>query len=143
MLIEQISVFIENKQGRLADVMNVLDKSGADIRAMTIGDTTDYGIMRIIVDDTEKAINALRADGCTAAVTKVIAFTIPDVSGALYKVVELLGDNGINVDYLYSAMGKTAGRADIIIRVEDNDAAIKVLTENGIQLIGSAELCRE
>lgn len=142
MLIDQISVFVENKQGRLADVMKVLHNSSIDIRAMTIADTTDFGIMRLIVDDTEKAIAALKSDGCTAAVTKVIAFTIPDVSGSLYKVMDIINDNGINIDYLYSVMGKTAGRADIVIRVEDNDQAIKVLTDNGIQLISGDELCR-
>lgn len=141
MLIDQISVFVENKTGRLAAVMKLLNKNGIDIRAMTIADTTDFGILRIIVNDSAKAISALKAEGCTATVTKVIAFTIPDVSGALYEVVDVLNDNKINVEYLYSVMGKNAGRADIVIRVEDNDEAIKVLKANNIQLITSDELC--
>ncbi len=143
MLIDQISVFIENKTGRLAEVMQVLNNGGVDIRAMTIADTADFGIMRIIADDTEKAITALKNDGFTAAVTKVIAFTIPDVSGSLYKVMDIINDNGINIDYLYSVMGKTAGRADIVIRVEDTEQAVKVLQDNNVQLITGAELCRD
>lgn len=143
MLIEQISVFIENKQGRLAEVMQVLNNSGVDIRAINIADTTDFGIMRIIADDTQKAINALKSDGFTAAVTKVIAFTISDVSGSLYNVMDIFNDNGINIDYLYSVMGKTSGRADIVVHVKDTDNAIKVLTKNGVQLISSAELRRD
>ena len=78
MYIDQISVFVENKKGRLAGIMEVLNKAGIDIRAMTIADTADFGILRMIVDDTDKAPEAPEADGCTAAVTKVIAFTIPD-----------------------------------------------------------------
>ena len=131
MYIDQISVFVENKKGRLAGIMEVLNKAGIDIRAMTIADTADFGILRMIVDDTDKALEALKADGCTAAVTKVIAFTIPDVSGALY-----------NVEYMYSVMGKVAGRADIVIRVEDVEKASKVLIDNGVTLIEKKDLCK-
>lgn len=141
MLIDQISVFVENKTGRLANIMEVLNKNGIDIRAMTIADTADFGILRLIVNDTDKAIEALHGDGCIAAVNKVIAFTIPDVSGALYNVMGKINECGINIEYMYSVMGKTAGRADIVIRVEDNEQAIKVLTENGVQLICGKDLC--
>ena len=142
MLIDQISVFVENKAGRLAAVMEILNKNGIDIRAMTVADTADFGILRIIVNDTEKAIAALQADGCTAAVTKVIAFTIPDVSGALYNVIGKINDCGINIEYLYSVMGKTSGRADIVIRTNDTEKAVKVLTDNGVELICGKDLCR-
>lgn len=142
MLIDQISVFVENKTGRLAELMEVLNKNNIDIRAMTIADTADFGILRLIVDDTEKALKALHDDCCTAAITKVIAFTIPDVSGALYNVMGKINECNINVEYMYSVMGKTEGRADIVIRVEDTETAIKVLTENGIQLICGKDLCR-
>ena len=96
----------------------------------------------MIVDDTDKALEALKADGCTAAVTKVIAFTIPDVSGALYSVMGKINDCGINVEYIYSVMGKVSGRADIVIRVEDAEKAVKVLTENGVTLICKSDLCK-
>lgn len=142
MLINQISIFVENKTGRLAAVMKVLNKNNIDIRAMTIADTTDFGILRIIVNDSEKALSVLKAENCTATVTKVIAFTIPDVSGALYEVMDILNDNDINVEYLYSVMGKNAGRADIVIRVEDNDRAIKILSDNKVNLISCNELCK-
>ena len=139
MYIDQISVFVENKKGRLAGIMEVLNKAGIDIRAMTIADTADFGILRMIVDDTDKA---LKADGCTAAVTKVIAFTIPDVSGALYNVMGKINACGINVEYMYSVMGKVAGRADIVIRVEDVEKASKVLIDNGVTLIEKKDLCK-
>ena len=132
MYIDQISVFVENKKGRLAGIMEVLNKAGIDIRAMTIADTAD----------TDKALEALKADGCTAAVTKVIAFTIPDVSGALYNVMGKINACGINVEYMYSVMGKVAGRADIVIRVEDVEKASKVLIDNGVTLIEKKDLCK-
>ena len=132
MYIDQISVFVENKKGRLAGIMEVLNKAGIDIRAMTIADTADFGILRMIVDDTDKALEALKADGCTAAVTKVIAFTIPDVSGALYNVMGKINACGI----------KVAGRADIVIRVEDVEKASKVLIDNGVTLIEKKDLCK-
>ncbi len=140
MLIDQISVFVENKTGRLAGIMEVLNHNGIDIRAMTIADTADFGILRLIVSDTEKAIKALQEDGCTTAVTKVIAFRIPDVSGALYKIMGKINECGIDVDYLYSVMGKKEGHADIVIRVQDTDSAIKVLSENGVELICRKDL---
>ena len=134
MYIDQISVFVENKKGRLAGIMEVLNKAGIDIRAMTIADTADFGILRMIVDDTDKALEALKDDGCTAAVTKVIAFTIPDVSGALYNVMGKINACGINVEYMYSVMG--------VIRVEDVEKASKVLIDNGVTLIEKKDLCK-
>ncbi len=142
MLIDQISVFVENKAGRLASLMEVLHNNGIDIRAMTIADTADFGILRLIVDDTQKAIDALKSDGCTAAVTKVIAFTVSDMPGSLYSVMKIINDNAINVEYLYSVMGRNEGRADIVIRVDDTDKAIKALTDGGVNLICKSDLCK-
>ena len=142
MLIDQISVFVENKPGRLAGIMEVLRQSGVDLRAITVADTADFGILRIIVNDTDKAIEALKNDGCTAAVTKVIAFRIPDVMGALYNVIEKITAADINIEYMYSVMGKMEGRADIIIRVQDIEKAMAILKENGVMLISGDELCK-
>lgn len=142
MLIDQISVFVENKPGRLAGIMEVLRESGVDLRAITVADTADFGILRIIVNDTGKAIEALKNDGCTAAVTKVIAFRIPDVMGALYNVIEKITAADINIEYMYSVMGKMEGRADIIIRVQDSEKAMAILKENGVMLISGDELCK-
>ncbi len=142
MLIDQISVFVENKPGRLAGIMEVLRQSGVDLRAITVADTADFGILRIIVNDTDKAIEALKNDGCTAAVTKVIAFRIPDVMGALYNVIEKITAADINIEYMYSVMGKMEGRADIIIRVQDSEKAMAILKENGVMLISGDELCK-
>lgn len=139
-MLEQISVFIENKAGRLAYVMDILHKNNIDIRALTIADTTDFGIVRIIVSETQKALDALKAEKCIANVTKVIGFTIPDFSGALYEVINTFDEHDINIDYSYSLMGKKEGQADIVIRVEEYDKALAVLREKGITLISVADI---
>lgn len=140
MLVEQISIFVENKTGRLANVMSVLNANDIDIRAMTIADTTDFGILRIIVSDTEKAIKVLKENDCTAAVTEVIGFSISDAPGALYKVMDTLHENDISVEYLYAVMGRMQGKADIIIRVRDNDAALAVLKNNDITILTQSDI---
>lgn len=139
-MLDQISVFVENKTGRLASIMEILNQNKIDIRALTIADTTDFGIVRIIVNGTEKALEALRASGCTATVTKVIGFTIPDYSGALYEVIDAFEEASINIEYCYSLMGKKAGQADIVVRVEDNEKAVKVLGEKNIKLISTEDI---
>lgn len=139
-MLEQISVFIENKAGRLAYVMDILHKNNIDIRALTIADTTDFGIVRIIVSETQKALDALKAEKCIANVTNVIGFTIPDFSGALYEVINTFDEHDINIDYSYSLMGKKEGQADIVIRVEEYDKALAVLREKGITLISVADI---
>lgn len=140
MFVEQISVFVENKTGRLAKVMSVLNANGIDIRAMTIADTTDFGILRIIVNDTQKAIKVLKENDCTATVTEVIAFSISDEPGALYKVMDILHDNEISVEYLYAVMGRMSGKADIVVRVRDNKLAMDVLKKNGITILSHSDI---
>ena len=134
-MLEQISVFIENKTGRLAFVMGILKENNIDIRAMTIADTTDFGIIRIVVKDAAAALAILKDNGCTATKTKVVGFTIPDYSGALFDVIAAFEDEGINVEYCYSLMCKREGQADIIVRVDNNDKAIKILTSKSIKLL--------
>ncbi len=139
-MLDQISVFVENKTGRLASIMEILNRNKIDIRALTIADTTDFGIVRIVVNGTEKALEALRSSGCTATVTKVIGFTIPDYSGALFEVINAFEEAGINIEYCYSLMGKKEGQADIVVRVENNDEAIKLLSSKNIKLISTEDI---
>lgn len=134
-MLKQISVFVENKPGRLATIMEVLNDAQIDLRALSIADTSDFGIVRIIAGDTDKALKALKDFGSTATVTEVIGFTISDHAGALFEVVKAFRDNEINLEYSYSLMGKRLGEADIVIRVENNEKAAKVLTDKGIKLI--------
>lgn len=139
-MLEQISVFIENKTGRLASVMEILKNNEIDIRALTIADTTDFGIIRIVVKDAAETLSILKAQGCTATVTKVIGFTIPDYSGALYDVIDAFEEAGINVEYCYSLMCKRPGQADIVVRVDNNEKAIDVLSAKKINLLSAEDI---
>lgn len=134
-MLEQISVFIENKKGRLASVMEILNNNKIDIRALTIADTTDFGIIRIVVKDAKTTLSILKENDCTATVTKVIGFTISDASGSLYEVIGAFEEAGINVEYCYSLMCKRVGEADIVVRVDDKDKAVEVLEKMNIKLL--------
>jgi len=134
-MLKQISIFVENKAGRLCAIMETLAAAKIDIRAMTIADTAEFGIVRLVVNDAEKTAAVLRNSSFTAKVTEVVAFTIPDQFGSLYDVVKLLGDNGINIEYSYSLMGKNQKQADIVIKVNDADKAVNILTNANISLI--------
>ncbi|MDR0222384.1 MAG: hypothetical protein LBI38_02460 [Oscillospiraceae bacterium] len=134
-MLKQISIFVENKAGRLCAVMETLAAAKIDVRAMTIADTSEFGIVRLIVNDAEKAAGALRENNFTAKITEVIAFTIPDHFGALYDVIKLLGENGVNIEYSYSLMGKNQSEADIVVKVGDAEKAGKILSGAGVKLI--------
>ncbi|MCL1824168.1 MAG: hypothetical protein FWG44_08200 [Oscillospiraceae bacterium] len=134
-MLQQISTFVENKSGRLCAVMKALNEAKINIRALSIADTTDFGIVRLIVDDTEKALGALKEQGFTATVTEVIGFKIEDHFGAMFGVVNLFSDEGINIEYSYSLMGKNQGEADIVVRVTEKEKATEILTKNNIKLI--------
>lgn len=134
-MLDQISIFLENKPGRLAAVMDVLSKANTDMRAFTIADTTDFGIVRIIVDDTEKALKALKENDFTATRSKVIGFTIPDRPGEMSMVIDILQEANASIEYSYSFMGSRADEADIAVRVQDNEAAEKALMDKGVKII--------
>lgn len=135
MLIKQISVFVENKQGRLHMLTDVLAKEGIDLKALTIADTTDFGIMRCIVQDPEKTLKVIRDNNFTATITEVIAAEVPDVPGGLSNVLKILSDNGISVEYLYSFVRMHKNNALIIFRVEDPEAAVKILKDNNVNVL--------
>ncbi len=139
-MLEQISVFIENKKGRLASVMEILNNNKIDIRALTIADTTDFGIIRIVVKDAKTTLSILKENDCTATVTKVIGFTISDASGSLYEVIGAFEEAGINVEYCYSLMCKRVGEADIVVRVDDKDKAVEVLEKMNIKLLSADDI---
>lgn len=135
-MLDQISIFLENKPGRLAAVMKTLNDAGTDLRAFTIADTTDFGIVRIIAADTEKALKALKDNDFTATANKVLGVTIPDHPGELNKVIEILQETNVNIEYSYSFMGSRPNEADIAIRAQNNEAAEQVLKTKGIKLLG-------
>ena len=135
MAISQISVFVENRPGRLADITAVLAKNSIDIRALSVADTSDYGILRLIVNDPKSAVEALRSEGMTASATQVLGIIIPDEPGGLARAIKVLSDAQISVEYAYAFITPSVGNAYVIIRVEDNDKASKILKGAGIELI--------
>jgi hypothetical protein len=135
MKVEQISVFLENKSGRLADVAEVLAGSGVNIRALSLADTTDFGILRLIVSDTEKAKKVLRDNGFTVGKTEVLAVEVSDRPGGLATILNVMKDNGINVEYMYAFVQKSGGNAIIIFRFDELDKAIETLQRAGIRIL--------
>lgn len=135
MTIKQLSVFAENKKGTILYATEALAEAKIDIRAMCVADTRDFGILRLIVDDAEKACEALRAKDCVVSVTQVIGVAVPDVPGGLSNVLKLLAKNDINIEYIYAFITVSGKNAYVVIRVNDNDKAVKVLTENNIPLL--------
>lgn len=139
-MLNQISVFVENKTGRLASVMKVLTDNNTDIRAMTIADTTDFGIVRLVVKDAESALKLLKENGFTANLTQVAAFSVPDQPGGMYSVIDAFESAGINIEYCYSLVTNKEGRASVAVRVDDNAKAIEVLEAKGIPQISAEDL---
>lgn len=135
MAVKQISAFVENKPGQLAKFTDVLTKHGIDMRALSLAETEDFGIVRIITDDSYKTACVLKDEGYIFSITPVIAVEIPDVPGGFNKVLHLLNDKGINIDYTYAFTARKQDVAYMIFRVTDNDAAAEILTNNGIRLL--------
>ena len=140
MAIQQISVFVENKPGRLADITRFLAEGGIGIRAFYIADTTDFGILRLIVSNTQKAADVLKAQGVAVSITEVVGISIPDVTGSFANVVKVLADAGENVEYAYAFLTPEAGHAYVIVRVDDNAKAIEVLKANDISVIDESAI---
>lgn len=140
MSIQQISIFVENKSGRLAEIAEILANAQVDIRALSIADTSDYGILRLIVNNPAQAVNALKSAEITASITPVLAISINDIPGGFAKAVRILSDGGISVEYSYAFITPNVGNAYIILRVEDNAKAIDVLQNKGIKLISQEEV---
>ena len=140
MTIQQLSVFVENKPGRMAEITAAIAKANIDIRALSIADTTDFGILRLIVDRPEEAEKALRAQNMTVSLTRVIAVRIEDRPGGFAKAIRILSDSGIDVEYMYAFVCRQQGHACVIVRVTDNDRAVEVLKANGIGILTQKEI---
>ncbi|HZK24297.1 MAG TPA: ACT domain-containing protein [Oscillospiraceae bacterium] len=140
MNVKQISVFLENKSGRLADVTRSLGAKGINIRALSIADTTDFGILRLIVNKPEAASNILREDGFMVSETEVIAVDVPDRPGGLAEVLDTMGQAGINIEYLYAFVGQASSEALVIFRVEDCAAALQALRAKNIRVLTGEEV---
>ncbi|MBU2488053.1 MAG: ACT domain-containing protein [Proteobacteria bacterium] len=135
MFAEQISVFLENKSGRLAEVSRVLAEAGVNIRALSLADTSDFGILRIIVDDNRKADSALKDAGFTVRKTRVVAVEVADRPGGLHEILEFLQTSKINVEYMYAFVRQKQDNAVMIFRFDNTDQAVLALTEKGFSVI--------
>lgn len=132
MALQQISVFLENRAGQLAEITGVLAEKGIDLRALHISETSDYGVLRLIASDSEKAAEVLKADGFLVSLTTVAAVSVPDEPGGLYSLLRLLADNGIDVSYMYSVFGQDNGLAHMVFKVRDIDSLEQLLAAHGI-----------
>jgi hypothetical protein len=135
--IKQISVFLENTTGRLSEVTKTLAQAAINLRAISIADTQDFGILRLIADKTTEAVNALNAAGFTTRITDVAAVEIEDVPGSLAKLVALFQQSQVNIEYLYASLEGNIGKAVVIFKLEDHEKGIKILNDNGLSLAGS------
>ena len=134
MTIKQLSVFIENKPGMMVAVTEALGKASIDIRALSLADTQDFGILRMIVDDTAKAKAVLTELGCVTSVTDVIAAAVPDEPGAMTEILAKVSDTGLNIEYIYAFVSPKNKKAYIVLRIKDVAAATVALKEKGIEL---------
>lgn len=130
--VRQISVFINNKPNQLNEAVKSLKDAGINIRAMSLADTKDFGILRIIVNDTQKACDVLKNSGYAVIITDVVTVSIPDTAGQLSRVLDVLGGEGVNVEYLYAFLGTSEKSVSFVIRVDDNSKASDALTNAGI-----------
>ena len=142
MKIKQISIFLENKSGRLAEVTKLLGDNEINIRALSLADTSDFGILRLIVSEPDKAYNILKQGGFAAAETEVIAVEIPDEPGGLSSVLEILNAENINVEYLYAFVEKAKDNAIVVFRFEELDKVIKILQESKVNILREEEVYR-
>ena len=124
MTVKQLSIFAENRPGRLSAITKLLADNGINIRAMSVADTKDFGILRLIVNDADKAVAALKAGNCAVTVANVLAIRIPDVPGGLAAAMQVLYDNNVSVEYMYSAfVSEKSAEAYLILRADSNEKA--------------------
>ena len=140
MKVEQISIFLENKPGGLEEVTRILKDAQINIRTLSLADTTDFGILRLIVNDVDKASRVLKEHGFRFSRTTVVAVEVPDRPGGLHSILEVLSKNGINVEYLYAFVERSGENAVIIFRFNAPDKAIEVLQKNGMTVLPGSKL---
>ena len=140
MNVQQISVFLENRSGQLAEVTRVLADNGVDMRAISIAETADYGLARMIVSDANKASSVLLHHGDILSMTPVYAVEVPDQPGGLAELLGLLADNHIDVEYMYSLFTHTEGKAYMVLRITNEPVFLSVLGTNRVRIVGMEEL---
>jgi len=134
-MIKQLSVFVENKKGRMAHIAELMGDAGVDIRALSIADTSDFGILRVIVDRPDLAVKTLREAGMAVTLTDVIAVGMEDKPGSFAKIIRTVADAGIEVEYMYAFIGRTAEKAFMIMRANEPEKAVEILTAAGAEIL--------
>lgn len=137
---KQISVFLENKAGRLAEVTGILAEADVNIRALALADTSDFGVLRLIVNDNQKALAALKNRGFTVGETDVVAVEVEDKPGGLHRILAILRSAELNVEYMYAFVTQSGSNAIMIFRFDSIDAAVNVLQENNVTVINGSEV---
>ena len=140
MKVEQISIFLENKSGRLAEVTELLGKNNINIRALSLADTADFGIFRLIVNEPEKAVDLLKQNGFTVGRNEVIAVVLPDRPGGLAGILAMLRGKDINVEYMYAFVQRSEGNAVVIFRFDETDRALEALRAGSVNMLSAADM---
>ena len=139
-MLKQLTVFVENKQGTLVDITDILAQNNVNLRALSIADTQDFGLLRLIVNDNDTAVSALSDKGYVLKVTEVVGVKIGDQPGKLSKALSVLAEAGVNVEYLYAFMARTEKHAYVVLRPTDNAAAESALEAAGFHMITDADI---
>ena len=140
MYVKQISVFVENKFGRMAEILSVLAKNEIDISALSLADTSEFGILRLIVDKPELAVAVLKEEGVIVKLSDVLAIAINDSPGGLSKALDVLTEANVVIEYMYAFIGKADGKAMTVIRVDDESKAIEALKNGGVTLLTTEDI---
>ena len=138
--IRQLSVFVENKKGSLHEITDVLAKEGIDLRSMCVADTNDFGIVRIITNEPERAAEILKKQGHAANVREITAFAVPDTPGRLARTLNILESSGVNIEYMYALVTSQVGKAYTVMRTDDNEVTESILRRNGIEILDEAHI---
>lgn len=142
MTIKQLSIFVENRPGRLAEITDLLGQEKIDIRAVCVSDTREFGILRLIVDDPEAAAEKIKSHGCTCSLCDVLVLRLDDNPGGLAYPMHALAEVGISVEYMYAFVSKSTDAAYVIFRVQDNEQAMAVLAEKGVVMASQEEIAK-
>ncbi|MBQ3038585.1 MAG: acetolactate synthase [Clostridia bacterium] len=142
MLIKQISVFVENKPGKLSEVIKEIGDCGIDIHALSMADTTDFGVLRLIVNEPEKVKEILKNKGMVVKTNEVIAIVVEDKPGGLAIILENLKEKGIGIEYIYAFIGKNVNGANVVMKVDKPEVAIEALGKTDVVVVPAADLFR-
>ena len=140
MFIKQLSIFVENKHGRLENIISSFADNGINLRALSLADTTDFGVLRVIVDDIDKAKAVLKENGIISKTTDVLAVYIDDRAGGLAEVLKDISEAGIFVEYMYAFLSKTQGKALMVLKADDEEGAEEVLRQHGIAIADPSDI---